>query len=168
MFLKRNKISSLPLEILILESLEELDLSENNFNYIPSSIFMLKNLEKANFNLNRIELFQILDHEKSKYIVPRDYRFNIKYLFLVRNSIRYLPNDYILNDNFKNIEHLALDENPIKQPNKELLYKIKQSYKYKITFQYEKESKMDEENNLEGKLLENKNEETLLENCIKN
>lgn len=148
--MKRNQISKLPREFFYFESLEEIDLSENNLTYIPSFVFKLQNLKKANLNINKIKDFEIMEDENNKFVFPIEHRFHIEYLFLARNLIEVLPYDLIMNDNLDRIEHLTLDENPIIKPSKELLIKIEKDYKDRITFKYNNEiDKKEEEEELQ-------------------
>ena len=148
-----------------MESLEEIDLSENNLTYIPSLIFMLQKLQKANLNVNQIKDFEIMDDENNKSHFITEHKFHIQYVYLLRNSIEVLPYDLIMNDNFEHINHLALDENPIMKPSKELLYKIEKNYNERITFKYIKEAEAKEENEqqqTENKLVTSKKGKLLI------
>jgi len=137
--------------------LEEIDLSENNFTYIPSLIFKLDKLRKANLNFNNIKEFEIMEDEKKKYLIPPETKkFSIKYLYLAKNSIENLPYEIMMRGYLDEIEHMTLAENPIRMPSKELLARIKNKFINKLTVSYlnEAENKDDEgERKIESNLV---------------
>jgi len=153
--LKRNQISKLPEDFNKLESLEEIELSENKFKNIPALLFNLQKLRKVFMNLNELQEFEIMDHDNNRILITNSQQFYIHYLFLVKNNINNLPEDLIKNPFFqKTIVHLALDDNPINRPNKDIYDIIKkEQLTEKVTFKLKKEhnQKEDKEENIETK-----------------
>jgi hypothetical protein len=146
-----------------LTSLKEINLAENNFTYIPLLLFNLRGLKIANLNYNKITDFNISDDGNNATIISCE--CNLKILYLVKNEIKNLPYDLIMSDFFMNIEHLALDDNPITKPKKILINKIKKFYLEKITYQLvdnvdDKENE-NNENNLVGNIKNEENENSI-------
>jgi len=59
-----NNITELPNEIVLLESLEELNLFENKIRTIPAEIVKMRNLKKITLSDNPIDIIKIKDIEK--------------------------------------------------------------------------------------------------------
>jgi len=131
--LKRNRIKNLPKEYCNLENLKEIDLSENEFNFLPM-IITLDKIEKVNLISNYIDDYKIMEDELTKFNYEADKKFNLKFLYLNKNLLTKLPIDFIKDRTFHNLKHMALDENPIKEYTKEIKKIIEENFENVYTF----------------------------------
>lgn len=99
--------------------MEEIDLSENEFTFLPK-IITLSSLRKINLISNKIGSYEIMEDENNPYHYETSDRYDLEFLYLNKNLLDKLPVDFIKNFNFHKIKHMALDENPIKEYTKEI------------------------------------------------
>ena len=125
MFLKRNCLETLPKEFFTLKNLQEIDLSENNFSFIPAVIFVLPVLKKINLCLNKITNFELKNEDNTIFILEKN--VNFEYLYLSNNLIKDFPTDLI--KHLIKIKHLSLDFNAITDIPKEVINNLKTIYK---------------------------------------
>lgn len=144
--MRRNQISRIPSEFSNLKELIEVDFSENIIEYLPSLIFKLKKLKKANLCLNLIRNFEIFDDPLNRYNYKDKEKFNIEVLLLTKNKIEILPIDFMKNQNLHKLKHLSIDDNPIKEITREILNLIEKNYKDIITFTFDPSIIKEDEN----------------------
>lgn len=97
---RKDKIDSLPVDLLRYANLRSLDLTGKKLSSLPSFFWDLKQLEKVVLSKNKF------------YVFPNELLFipTLKHIIIDRNEISILPQAI---SNLVNLEYLDLSDNPI-------------------------------------------------------